>query len=350
MRFRFIVLLAAAACSRSSTEAPAVALPAPTALPSGSVALAKPPPPPPEPTADPSTQVAAPAPVPGIPPGGFLVPGPTNPPLPAQFASNLVHSVQLDADHAYYTDSRGFLWSSPKDGSAKPTQVAARAMMFFVDATTVTYVSGKSVMRVAKTGGTPTTLVTEHEDPVHIVTDGTSIFYSLFDGTPIRKLPYAGGASVAIHPGIKSGALAVDAQYLYVADYSKGTVTRVAKAGGTPTLVASVSTGVGLLVDEKFLYVTSEKDGSVRRVPKAGGTVDVLARGAVNHDQPAQDATYVYWTSGGQDMALFRAKKDATGRPEMVHSVVGNPNQIALDETRFFVTGNNGVMVFPKTP
>lgn len=349
MRYRFVVLLVAAACSRPSSETPAIALPPPTALPSGSVALAKPAPPP-DPTGDSPGPLAAPTPVPGIPSSGFLVPGVTSPPMPSQFATNLVHSVALDADHAYYTDSRGFLWSSPKDGSAKPIQVAAHAMTFFVDATSVTYGSGKTLMRVSKTGGTPITLATEREDPVHLVTDGTSIFYSMFDGTPIRKLPYAGGVSVAVHPGIKSGALAVDAQYLYVADYSKGTVTRVAKIGGTPTLVASVSTAVGLLVDEKFVFVTSEKDGSVRRVPKAGGVVDVLARGAVNHDQPAQDGTYVYWTSGGQDMALFRAKKDNSGRPEMVHSVVGNPNQIALDETRFFVTGSSGVMVFPKAP
>ena len=120
------------------------------------------------------------------------------------------------------------------------------------------------------------------------------------------------------------------------------------RSAATPA--ASAPTRLGPLPAENSPSVTSETAGSVRRVPKAGGTVDVLARGAVNHDQPAQDATYVYWTSGGQDMALFRAKKDATGRPEMVHSVVGNPNQIALDETRFFVTGNNGVMVFPKTP
>ncbi len=327
--------LAAAAVAplacRTASEPPTVTLPPPTAT--GTA---------PAPTTTASVAPSATS--------WLLKPGVTTPPLPRGFPSmDSVHFVGVDPNRAFYTDSRGFLWASPKDASAPPTEIGQHALTFVVEATTVTYASGHSLVRVDKAGGPKTTLVTEHEDPVSLVTDGTWFFYSLFDGTPIRRLPVAGGTSTTIHPGIKSGALAVDDAWLYVADYATSSVSRVRKSGGSPTTLASVPRPVGLVVDEGFVYVTCETDGSVRRFAKSGGPAQVLAVGAHNHDQPAIDASYVYWTSGGSDMALFRVRKDGASKAEVVHAgLTSNPNQIALDERRYFVTTNEGVLVLPR--
>lgn len=327
--FLLTAAVALAACTRSEPAAVVLAPPPPTASAPASAALS-----------------AAPAPLVKL----LLKPGATKPPAPRGFGmSDLVHQLAVDDGHVFYTDSRSNLWSSPKDGSTPPIQVTDHAMTFFVDRTDVTYSSDRTLKRVAKTGGTPVTLVTEHEEPVSLVTDGTWIFYSLFDGSPVRKLPYAGGTSAPIHHGIKSGALAVDDRWLYVADYATSTVSRVAKTGGAESVIASVPRPVGLVVDEGFLYVSCEGDGSVRKIAKAGGPAVFLTRGAVNHDEPAVDASYVYWTSGGQDMALLRAAKDGTGKPEVVYpNLPSNPNQIALDEKRYFVTTSEGVLVIPR--
>ena len=245
----------------------------------------------------------------------------------------------------------GGLWSAPRDGTTPSTLLTTGFVLsLFVDGTSVTYTSSKTLQRISRAGGPPTVLVTEHEDLIDLTGDGNSLFYSMFDGTPIRRLPYGGGTSTPVHPGIKSGALAVDETHLYVASYALGTVTRVAKTGGSPAPISSATPRpVGIVVDDHFVFVTCEADGSVRRIPKSGGAVAILARGQVNHDQPAQDDTYVYWTSGGQDMAVMRVPKDGSRPAEVVYAPLHtNPNQVAVDETNVYVTETGGVLVLPK--
>jgi hypothetical protein len=325
-----VSLATAAAACRTTENSAAVTLPSATPLASTAV----------PPAAPPAATTTS----------WLLKPGPPKAPLPRGFpATDDVHFVGLDQTHAFYTDSRGVLWASPKDGSAPAVAIGDHALTFVVEPTTITYASDHSLVRVDKTGGPKTTLVTEHEDPVSLVSDGTWFFYSLFDGAPIRRLPVGGGSSTTIHPGIKSGALAVDDAWLYVADYATSSISRVRKTGGTVTPIANAPHPVGIVVDEGFVYVTCEPDGSVRRYAKSGGPAQILAVGAHNHDEPVVDASYVYWTSGGSDMALFRVKKDGAAKPEIVHAgLTTNPNQIAIDERHYFVTSHEGVLVLPR--
>lgn len=309
--------------------------------PTASVAVVAPPPP-----------VAKPRPLTPVTgyPGAYLLTFGKTPGRPA--IGSLTSAMMLAASGAnvYFTGSNG-LWSAPRDGTAPATLLASGyALTLFVDATSVTFTSSKTLRRVSLAGGPVTILATEREDLVDLVGDGNTLFYSMFDGTPIRRLPSGGGTSTAVHPGIKSGALAVDEAHLYVANYALSTVSRVAKTGGSPALVTSATPHpVGLVVDDTFVFVTCETDGSVRRIPKSGGAVTILARGQVNHDQPAQDDTFVYWTSGGKDMALMRARKDGSAPAEVVYAPLHtNPNQVAVDERNLYVTESGGVLVLPR--
>ena len=329
----FVVL--GAACSKVDGGASTVVLPS---APSATVTSPPPPPPKPKPL----------VPVAGYPGAYMLALGkPTRPAFGGPLSAMM---VAVADGNVYFTGDNG-LWSAPRSGTAPSTLLTTGFVLsLFVDATSVTYTSEKTLQRISRAGGPPTVLSTEHEDLIDLTGDGNSLFFSLFDGSPIRRLPYGGGTSTPVHPGIKSGALAVDETYLYVASYALSTVTRVAKAGGSPMAVSAATPHpVGIVVDEKNVFVTCETDGSVRRIPKAGGAVTILARGQVNHDQPAQDDTFVYWTSGGKDMAVMRVRKDGATPAEVVYTPLHtNPNQVAADDQNVYVTETGGVLVLPK--
>lgn len=261
---------------------------------------------------------------------------PTSAPMP-------VHFVAVSGGRVYFSDGSGALWSAPKDGSSDPVPVVKDpkrfVLTFVVRGNDVTFTTTRAIARVGTTGGPVTVLSTEAEDPVSLVADEKEIFFSMFDGSPVRREPWSGGASKpAVSIGIKSGGLALDDAYLYVADYRADVITRVARAGGATRVVARVPKPVAVTADATHLYVSVEGDESLRRVPKAGGRAQVLAKGQTNIDEVVLDGDYVYWHSWRKPHAVMRAKKDGSGEAEVVFDEeLEMPSGLAVDEDRVWV-------------
>ncbi len=289
------------------------------------------------------------------------------PSTPSPFAHPLaIFEVVLDGANAYFSDGAGLVHAQVKDGSS-PARVLwdatqGHAMSIVLDGNDVVFGVSPSnrqtdkdrIVRVPKAGGAAKTIAEAPEDVIQLVSDGTSLYFSLFDGSPIRRAPLAGGPSEIVRaPGIKSGALAVDAKYLYVADYARGVVVRASKTpGGGETVLASAQPHpVGIAIDESFVYWPCEDDGTIRRVPKSGGSAQTITRGQHNNDLLALDAAYVYWASWDTSHALKRIKKDGSQpAPDVMLADLREPESVAVDATYVYVAnkGAGEILAIPK--
>lgn len=274
-----------------------------------------------------------------------------------------IHQVEVDDKDVFFLDGAGFVWRAPKDGSGTASAVwdASRghATDFTLQGADV-LVSARAfggpptLSRLAKSGGAPSTLSTESEDALNLVHDDQNVWFSLFDGTSLRRLSLAGGTSVAVRtPGIKNGALAIDADpggFLYVADYDRNRVSKIAKSTGVETVLTSAPHPTGIRIDETHVYFACEDDESLRRIPKAGGAVQTLATQQQNADSMAVDSTWLYWTAWGGAPALLRTKKDGSGSPAVLLGSLHEPTGVTVDATKVYVAnkGDGEVLVVSK--
>ncbi|HEU4410101.1 MAG TPA: hypothetical protein VFS43_32905 [Polyangiaceae bacterium] len=303
------------------------------------------------------------APRPGLPPGVLSL----KPPARSGGAAgreNSVHALAVDATHVFFNDGYGRIWGARKDGAGAPFEVlpgagpsrpnpagGLHALTLIADGDDLVFTADSGLWRLRKAGGAPKPVTSGKQDAVMLAADEGYFYFSTFDGSPIRRVPKAGGEAVAVGEGIKSGALAVDGSHLYVAAYGRGTLSRRPKAGGRAAALASgLPKPVGLALDDDAVYVSCEADGSVRRVPKAGGPAKVIARDQINHDELALDRDYVYWASWEEGGPLRRVRKDGSAPPETLLSGLRSPEGVAVDERNVYVAnkGFGEVLVVPK--
>ena len=155
------------------------------------------------------------------------------------------------------------------------------------------------------------------------------------------------------------GGLAVDGTSVYWTTFDGRTVMKVASNGGAPTILASAQDPLDyyarIAVDGTSVYWTTGYDvspgpdggarGSVMKVSKQGGTPTTLALSAGNTGlmgEIAVDATSVYWVSDNSnqvqtDVSLMKMSKDG-GTPTNLASLPEPPTQIAVGATSVYGT------------
>ena len=250
---------------------------------------------------------------------------------PTTAASNLAYpaAVAVDATHVFWVDAGGAVMKAPKAGGAAVTIVSGvatigTAMGMAVDDTdiywtrAVTKISSNqvlgSVMKVAKTGGAPTTIAADQESPWSIaLTKDTVVWtnYAMWTSGSmgaIRKAPKSGGAVVTIASADHPAGLATDGNSVFWSDWSKGTVMKAPLAGGAPTTLANGETNpLGVAADATDVYWTTcyamsgppPCAGAIKKVPKTGGTVVQVASSQVNPYAIVLDGSHVFWTARG---------------------------------------------------
>ena len=304
---------------------------------------------------------AAPSPLPGAAPA---------PPAPTSSAGpTVIHeddrevtSLAVDADAVYWTmvatDSTGAVarWSK-RDGSFQilaggrpsPMGIALDGdAAYWVD----TKLGSGAVVKVSRTGGTPTVLATSDAPDsalvvrdalvyfvdgrsdgelrsvpttggasspiaqltgaVALTSDATDFFF-LFDG--VMKLATTGGAPVRIsEPCFYPNQLAVDASRAFWA-CQDGTVRTIQKSGGASTKLFSRNVGGGniggLAIDDANVYFTSQSDGAVDRVAKEGGAVATLVADVAVPGAIAVDDAFVYYAVRGKTGEKHRIERVA---------------------------------------
>ena len=286
-------------------------------------------------------------------------------------SSSAPQYVAVDDTHVYwtdgdaYTDGSGSVHRVAKDGSGKTETLSsgtAETGQILVDANYVYYMVDNtfdsngavpnldgSLNRMAKAGGTPTSLasgflaggpaqmwltgsevlfvspdlsssslarvplgggattpIASNLDLIEgVASDGTNVFWSTdgINGGPtyIHSRPLAGGSDVVIFTGdIRSNAptlLAVDGSNLYWSDDYSFEIDMAPKGGGAVTTLVSGKKNTrvkGLALDDSYIYWTG-LGGYVSRVSKTGGSVEPIVSGDPAPLGIAVDAGYIYW-------------------------------------------------------
>jgi hypothetical protein len=210
-----------------------------------------------------------------------------------------------------------------------------------------------TVMKVAKTGGTATTLATASGEQVTaLALDGISLYWAHSDGTSgtIAVMSASGGVSQTLVTDASwAGDLAIGADTIYWSRIGLGSgISSAIKSGGSPSSILDgaslvtflrlegntlyfVDTGAGpqngqigalvlgehtpttladalarprhLGADADTLYFATEGDGHVRSVPKATSGAETLAYGQQGPYGLALDETSLYWTNRAADPA-----------------------------------------------
>ena len=150
----------------------------------------------------------------------------------------------------------------------------------------------------------------------------------------VRCMPKDGGEIAVVatcrHP---PSAIAVDGEYVYVADRHAGTVIAVPCEGGDDDdytiAVGQHGTGALAVDDESVYWTTSE--GALRCAPKDGGPVVTLAERPGPAGALVVDRTGVYWLRGSSPKAaILRVAKEG-GEPSVLASGLRTSGFLAQD-------------------
>jgi hypothetical protein len=107
------------------------------------------------------------------------------------------------------------------------------------------------------------------------------------------KLPFGGGTATSV-PAASIGAMGFDDANIYFA--IQGAIASIPKAGGTSTNLAATQNATGIAVDGDFIYVADDTStGRILKIAKSGSPVTVLADNQGAPHSIAVDTTSVYW-------------------------------------------------------
>jgi hypothetical protein len=188
------------------------------------------------------------------------------------------------------------------------------------------------IMRVALDGGLPLTLARNVADPIFLVKDGTSLYWTdaEVDGKVVKLDLVDGAQPVTLVDGqSKPRALAVRDGYVYWTDVIDGTLLRTLDhltgppdaAVRTATRLASgLSLSVGsstfgptdLMLVGDYAYLP-DGHGFIQRVPLAGGDLELVAVAEGTPYGIASDGASIYWSTLGTPGGIFRAPLDDDG-------------------------------------
>jgi sugar lactone lactonase YvrE len=171
-----------------------------------------------------------------------------------------------------------------------------------------------SVMKVAKTGGTPAVLSTDSSHYVTSVTvDSANVYWSVQPGTggngALMRTSKSGGSPVMLYQvGSTPEVVVTDGESLFWRAWPLGPVQMGPSAGGSVTTLASAAQGYGGLaidVQRKTLYWTTD-DGELKRFVTGAAHPEILSQGTWKAGPIAVDQATVYWASGGKLMRLAK--------------------------------------------
>ena len=189
--------------------------------------------------------------------------------------------------------------------------------------------------------------------PVALAFDGTFIYVANSSGGTVTRIRASTGVVEGgpITVGIVPSALAFDGTFIYVANTFSNNITRIrASTGlveGGPIAVAAEPRA--LIYTGTFIYVACGTGNSVMRIRASSGAVE----GTIPLPGPwafAFDGTWVFVTHDG-DLNTEILKIDAaTGvlQPNSIDVPVGDPRQMAFDGTYVYTANyaNNQVLRF----
>ncbi len=159
---------------------------------------------------------------------------------------------------------------------------------------------GGTVQEIGLSGGVPTTLASEQQDPLLLALGSSDVYWS--DDYGINVVSKAGGKSRTISSACADAPIVVDTSNVYCLSAFQG-VLEVSLAGGTVTTLAPAGDAMSysgailpeeIAIDDDTVYWVSYN--GLMRVPQAGGATTTLS--TQGGTAIAVNDTSVYWATG----------------------------------------------------
>jgi hypothetical protein len=164
------------------------------------------------------------------------------------------------------------------------------------------------------------------------------VYLTMFKRDEIVRASIAGGAAKKI-ANVPRGVLGRNADTLFVASYSNGTLVAIPLAGGpAKTIATGLVRPTSVAADEARVFVYSEKQKTIRRIVIATKESTVIAEGLDNADELVADGAWLYtysWQPRGQ---LVRVAKDGGPAPQVLADDLKSPYAIAFDGDAIYAT------------
>ncbi|HVU51516.1 MAG TPA: hypothetical protein VHL80_12565 [Polyangia bacterium] len=219
------------------------------------------------------------------------------------------------------------------------------------------------IMRIPLSGGLPVTLAGHAGDPLFLVKDGASLYWTDagVDGKVVKLDLVDGAQPVTLIDGqSRPRALAVRDGFVYWTDVIDGTLLRTPDhltgppdaavrtasrlaSGLGVTIGGSPSGPTDLLLVGDYAYVP-DGHGFIRRVPLAGGDLEPVADAQGTPYGIATDGVSIYWSTLGIGGGIFKAPleqatPDGGGAPfTLVYGDQPDPHFVAVTADNVYWT------------
>lgn len=209
---------------------------------------------------------------------------------------------------------------------------------------------GGSVLRARRDGTGVTVLATNQGGTISgVAVDAENVYWATFTSGTVATCPKVGGA-VRVLASSESGPLGIGVwgRDVYWTSFSGGTVTRYNLDTSARTVVASgLPSGLGGgATDGASIYLTSLYANDIYRMPISGGALTTIATGQAYPVLTAIDQQHVYWANG--DSGQIARVPRAGGASEVFVTDRFGTDGVAVDDRYVYWTNYETGVIYRR--
>jgi len=266
----------------------------------------------------------------------------------------------VDSDHAYFLISypQPSITRVPLDGGPATSIASSPAPSGLAVASTGVYWTdddgdGGTILSIAKSGGTVTTLASGLPSPGPIVVQGSAVYWASAPSggavcdagcaPSLLTVATTGGAVSTLYSGPSSSftdAIVAHGSSVYLST-SDGRIVDVPDDGGAAKLLRyELTSNQGIAADDADVYWVNSA-GNVMKMPLDGGTATVLAY-SQQSGSIAVDSTGVYWPNSANGTGTLMTVHAGGGTPVTIAAGLGYPQGVALGPSNVYWFNDQG--------
>ena len=210
--------------------------------------------------------------------------------------------------------------------------------------------TGGSVLRARRDGTGVTVLATNQGSNISgVAVDAENVYWATFTSGTVATCPKAGGAVRVLASG-ESGPLGIGVwgRDVYWTSFSGGTVTRYNLDSAARTVLATgLPSGLGGgSTDGTSIYLTSLYANEIYRMPIGGGALTTLATGQAYPVLTAIDQQHAYWANG--DSGRITRAPRAGGTAEVFVTDRYGTDGVAVDDRYVYWTNYETGVIYRR--